>query len=292
MASTGQNDDQVKVSDGGGLDGKKQVDDNSESSNLSFYEIRRRKIQWLAVLKAKWKEADKQKKSMLASGELPTPNQTMSKIALPTTVTGKRKAPESCDMLKSVKLPKGKEELHGTMAAFFSEKWPATESHASYEEIMGKSRREIIYSVGGKNLRLDNWECDLALLQLPAIPEVKQFLSSTEGFIPVEASSSSSIIGTEILRVRVELLGQQHQRAAEGQIAEVVIGLVAQQGLGQMGENGSQGPIAIHHPAGKGIPSAAIKIKTLDRPYCLRIGNHSAIFSKSRKLDSKIKSII
>ncbi|CAN1295681.1 hypothetical protein LINPERPRIM_LOCUS22898, partial [Linum perenne] len=141
------------ISDGGGLDGKKQVDDNSESSNLSFYEIRRRKIQWLAVLKAKWKEADKQKKSMLASGELPTPNQTMSKIALPTTVTGKRKAPESCDMLKSVKLPKGKEELHGTMAAFFSEKWPATESHASYEEIMGKSRREIIYSLKEAGLK-------------------------------------------------------------------------------------------------------------------------------------------
>ncbi|CAN1137479.1 hypothetical protein LINPERPRIM_LOCUS22898 [Linum perenne] len=158
MASTGQNDDQVKVSDGGGLDGKKQVDDNSESSNLSFYEIRSRKIQWLAVLKAKWKEADKQKKSMLASGELPTPNQTMSKIDLPTTVTGKRKAPESCDMSKSAKLPKGNDVLHGKTAASSWEKGLDTELRAAFEKIMSKGRtpREIKYAVGLRNKHTGN----------------------------------------------------------------------------------------------------------------------------------------
>jgi len=191
MASTGQNDDQVKDSDGGGLDGKKQVDDNSESSNLSFYEIRRRKIQrlavlmkeaddlkksmlasgelpnlsvyeirsrkiqQLAVLKAKLKEADDLKKSMLASGELPTPNQTMSKIALPTTVTGKRKAAESCDMSKSAKLPKGNDVLHGKTAA---EKGLDPELRAAYEKIMSKGRtlRQIKHAVGLRTKRTGN----------------------------------------------------------------------------------------------------------------------------------------
>ncbi|CAN1139799.1 hypothetical protein LINPERPRIM_LOCUS23810 [Linum perenne] len=46
-------------------------------------------------------------------------------------------------MSKSAKLPKGRDVLHGKMAAFFREKGPTTELHASYEKIMGKTLREI-----------------------------------------------------------------------------------------------------------------------------------------------------